>query len=69
MESFAGWAKTVVVGRVRLGGITMGGIATENRTAEAIKPADLAYVKGSESVIEQAGCVWFPNSAYKTARP
>jgi len=67
-EALAGWAKTVVIGRARLGGIPMGVIATENRTAEAIKPADPADVKASEAVIQQAGCVWFPNSAYKTAQ-
>jgi len=67
-ETLAGWAKTVVVGRARLGGIPMGVIATENRAAEAIKPADPADVKASEAVIQQAGCVWFPNSAYKTAQ-
>ena len=67
-ETLAGWAKSVVVGRARLGGIPMGVIATENRTAEAIKPADPADVKASEAVIQQAGCVWFPNSAYKTAQ-
>lgn len=67
-ETLAGWAKTVVVGRARLGGIPMGVIITENRTAEAIKPADPADVKASEAVIQEAGCVWFPNSAYKTAQ-
>jgi len=67
-ETLAGWAKSVVVGRARLGGIPMGVIATENRTAEAIKPADPADVRASESVIQEAGCVWFPNSAYKTAQ-
>lgn len=67
-ESLAGWAKSVVVGRARLGGIPMGVVITENRTAEAIKPADPADVKASEAVIQQAGCVWFPNSAYKTAQ-
>jgi acetyl-CoA carboxylase/biotin carboxylase 1 len=67
-ESLAGWAKSVIVGRARLGGIPMGVIITENRTAEAIKPADPADVKASEAVIQQAGCVWFPNSAYKTAQ-
>ena len=67
-ETLAGWAKTVVVGRARLGGIPMGVVITENRTAEAIKPADPADVKASEAVIQQAGCVWFPNSAYKTAQ-
>jgi acetyl-CoA carboxylase/biotin carboxylase 1 len=65
-ETLAGWAKSVIVGRARLGGIPMGVIATENRTAEAIKPADPADVKASEAVIREAGCVWFPNSAYKT---
>jgi acetyl-CoA carboxylase / biotin carboxylase 1 len=67
-ETLAGWAKTVVVGRARLGGIPMGVIVTENRTAEAVKPADPADVKASEAVIQEAGCVWFPNSAYKTAQ-
>jgi acetyl-CoA carboxylase/biotin carboxylase 1 len=67
-ETLAGWAKTVVVGRARLGGIPMGVIATENRTAETIKPADPADLKASEAVIQEAGCVWFPNSAYKTAQ-
>lgn len=67
-ETLAGWAKTVVVGRARLGGIPMGVIITENRTTEAIKPADPADVKASEAIIQEAGCVWFPNSAYKTAQ-
>lgn len=67
-ETLAGWAKSVVVGRARLGGIPMGVIATENRMAEAIKPADPADLKASETVIQEAGCVWFPNSAYKTAQ-
>ena len=67
-ESLAGWAKTVVVGRARLGGIPMGVIITENRTAEAVKPADPADVKAAESIVQEAGCVWFPNSAYKTAQ-
>lgn len=67
-ETLAGWAKTVVVGRARLGGIPMGVVITENRTAENIKPADPADVKASEAVIQEAGCVWFPNSAYKTAQ-
>lgn len=67
-ESLTGWAKTVVIGRARLGGIPMGVVVTENRTAEAIKPADPADLKASEAVIQEAGCVWFPNSAYKTAQ-
>ena len=46
----------------------MGVVITENRTAENIKPADPADVKAAEAVIQEAGCVWFPNSAYKTAQ-
>jgi acetyl-CoA carboxylase/biotin carboxylase 1 len=46
----------------------MGVVITENRTAENVKPADPADVKASEAVIQEAGCVWFPNSAYKTAQ-
>jgi len=68
VETLAGWAKSVVVGRARLGGIPMGVIATENRTAEAIKPADPADITAAEAVKQEAGCVWFPNSAYKTAQ-
>jgi acetyl-CoA carboxylase/biotin carboxylase 1 len=68
IESLEGWAKSVIVGRARLGGIPMGVIATENRTVEAIKPADPADVKAIESVKQEAGGVWFPNSAYKTAQ-
>jgi len=67
-ETLSGWAQTVIAGRARLGGIPMGVVITENRTAEAIRPADPADLKASEAVIQQAGCVWFPNSAYKTAQ-
>jgi acetyl-CoA carboxylase/biotin carboxylase 1 len=68
VETLSGWAKTVVVGRGRLGGIPMGVIVTENRTAEATKPADPADVTSQEKLVQQAGGVWFPDSAYKTAQ-
>lgn len=68
VETLAGWAKTVVVGRARLGGIPMGVILTENRTAEALKPADPADASSAEKMVQQAGGVWFPDSAYKTAQ-
>eukprot|EP00816_Leptocylindrus_hargravesii_P008467 CAMPEP_0196815990 /NCGR_PEP_ID=MMETSP1362-20130617/52962_1 /TAXON_ID=163516 /ORGANISM="Leptocylindrus danicus, Strain CCMP1856" /LENGTH=2323 /DNA_ID=CAMNT_0042193161 /DNA_START=128 /DNA_END=7099 /DNA_ORIENTATION=+ len=68
VETLGGWAKAVVVGRARLGGIPMGVIITENRTSECVKPADPADVSATENVIQQPGCVWFPNSAYKTAQ-
>ena len=68
VETLAGWAKTVIVGRGRLGGIPMGVIITENRTAEALKPADPADATSQEKMVQQAGGVWFPDSAYKTAQ-
>lgn len=68
METLGGWAKTVVCGRGRLGGIPVGVIMTESRTAEAITPADPADSSSQERNIQQAGGVWFPDSAYKTAQ-
>eukprot|EP01117_Protostelium_nocturnum_P006363 TRINITY_DN2299_c0_g1_i1.p1 TRINITY_DN2299_c0_g1~~TRINITY_DN2299_c0_g1_i1.p1 ORF type:complete len:2212 (+),score=828.58 TRINITY_DN2299_c0_g1_i1:166-6801(+) len=67
-ETLAGWAKTVVTGRARLGGIPIGVIAVETRTVELIKPADPASLDSHEDIIQQAGQVWFPDSAYKTAQ-
>jgi len=68
VETLAGWAKTVIVGRARLGGIPMGVIITENRTSEALKPADPADATSQEKMVQQAGGVWFPDSAYKTSQ-
>eukprot|EP01033_Poteriospumella_lacustris_P007091 gene7093-5101_t len=68
VETLGGWAKTVIVGRGRLGGIPMGVIVTENRTAELTKPADPADLSSQEKLVQQAGGVWFPDSAYKTAQ-
>ncbi len=68
IEVLGGWAKTVVVGRGRLGGIPIGVIVTENRTSEALKPADPADATSHERMVQQAGGVWFPDSAYKTSQ-
>lgn len=68
IEVLGGWAKTVVTGRARLGGIPMGIIVTENRTSEAFILADPADPTSQEKIIQQAGGVWFPDSAYKTAQ-
>ena len=62
------WAKTVVCGRARLGGIPVGVIAVETRTVEYIVPADPANLDSDAKSIQQAGQVWFPDSAYKTAQ-
>jgi acetyl-CoA carboxylase/biotin carboxylase 1 len=68
VETMAGWAKTVIVGRARLGGIPVGVIAVETTSVERIIPADPADPNSSEQCIPEAKHVWHPNSAYKTAQ-
>ena len=62
------WAQTVVTGRARLGGQPVGVVCVETRTVEAIIPADPANLDSETKTIQQAGQVWFPDSAYKTAQ-
>ncbi|CAG8486585.1 8073_t:CDS:2 [Diversispora eburnea] len=68
VETLSGWARTVVVGRARLGGVPMGVIAVETRTVEHIVPADPANAESHQQMMIEAGQVWYPNSAYKTAQ-
>ncbi|KAK5659645.1 hypothetical protein OQA88_853 [Cercophora sp. LCS_1] len=68
VETLGGWARTVVVGRARLGGIPMGVIAVETRSVENITPADPANPDSIEQLSNEAGGVWYPNSAFKTAQ-
>jgi hypothetical protein len=67
-EVMCQWARTVVVGRARLGGIPMGVIAVETRPIELQLPADPANPDSEAKILSQAGQVWFPDSAYKTAQ-
>ncbi|XP_045508569.1 acetyl-CoA carboxylase isoform X2 [Colias croceus] len=62
------WAQTVVTGRARLGGIPVGVIAVETRTVEFTLPADPANLDSESKTLQQAGQVWFPDSAYKTSQ-
>ncbi|XP_076256364.1 acetyl-CoA carboxylase isoform X2 [Rhynchophorus ferrugineus] len=62
------WAQTVVSGRAKLGGIPVGVIAVETRTVELNLPADPANLDSEAKTVSQAGQVWFPDSAYKTAQ-
>ncbi|XP_049825243.1 acetyl-CoA carboxylase isoform X3 [Aethina tumida] len=62
------WAQTVVAGRARLGGIPVGVVAVETRTVELKLPADPANLDSEAKTVSQAGQVWFPDSAYKTAQ-
>ncbi|XP_044762645.1 acetyl-CoA carboxylase isoform X3 [Coccinella septempunctata] len=61
------WAQTVIVGRAKLGGIPVGVIAVETRTVEVKLPADPANLDSEAKTVSQAGQVWFPDSAHKTA--
>lgn len=67
-ESLGGWARTVVTGRARLGGIPVGVIGVETRSVENVSPADPANPDSIEQVTMEAGGVWYPNSAFKTAQ-
>ncbi|ODV86304.1 hypothetical protein CANARDRAFT_6793 [[Candida] arabinofermentans NRRL YB-2248] len=67
-ETLAGWARGVVVGRARLGGIPMGVIGVETRMVENLSPADPANPDSTEVLVQEAGQVWYPNSAFKTAQ-
>lgn len=62
------WAQTVIVGRARLGGLPCGVVAVESRTVEFTIPADPANSDSEAKVTSQAGQVWFPDSAFKTAQ-
>ncbi|XP_048833144.1 acetyl-CoA carboxylase isoform X2 [Brienomyrus brachyistius] len=68
MEIMKSWAQTVVVGRARLGGIPLGVITVETRTVELAIPADPANLDSEAKLLQQAGQVWFPDSAFKTAQ-
>jgi len=67
-EYLAGWGKSVVVGRARLGGQPMGVIAVETRLMDRRIPADPANAESREVIEAQAGQVWFPDSSFKTAQ-
>jgi len=67
-EYLAGWGKSVVIGRGRLGGMPMGAIAVETRLVDKVIPADPADPNSREAVQPQAGQVLFPDSSYKTAQ-
>eukprot|EP00286_Rhodomonas_abbreviata_P020696 CAMPEP_0181292940 /NCGR_PEP_ID=MMETSP1101-20121128/2789_1 /TAXON_ID=46948 /ORGANISM="Rhodomonas abbreviata, Strain Caron Lab Isolate" /LENGTH=2575 /DNA_ID=CAMNT_0023397473 /DNA_START=176 /DNA_END=7903 /DNA_ORIENTATION=- len=66
-ETLAGWGKTTICGRARIGGIPVGVILPELRTVTRTNPADPADADSMEREVSQAGQVWFPDSAYKTA--
>ncbi|KAG2549530.1 hypothetical protein PVAP13_9KG357200 [Panicum virgatum] len=68
VETLEGWAKTVITGRAKLGGIPVGVIAVETQTVMQVIPADPGQVDSAERVVPQAGQVWFPDSATKTAQ-
>lgn len=60
-EILASWARTVVCGRARLGGIPVGIIAVETRTVEAMVPADPANLDSDAKVRLPCIFFWFYN--------
>lgn len=68
-EYLEAWARTVIVGRGSLGGIPVGVICTESRSVETNVPSDPGKFDGVRPApIRQAGQVWYPDSAWKTAQ-
>mmetsp|Transcript_30431 Transcript_30431/g.51415 ORF Transcript_30431/g.51415 Transcript_30431/m.51415 type:complete len:2150 (-) Transcript_30431:120-6569(-) len=67
-ETLGGWGKSVIVGRGKLGGVPVGCVAVETRLVDRRIPADPANPASSETIEQQAGQVWFPDSAFKTAQ-
>ncbi|XP_065178755.1 acetyl-CoA carboxylase-like [Sycon ciliatum] len=67
-ETLKPWAQTVVCGRARLGGLPVGVIAVETRSVELTEPADPANPDSETKTVSQAGQVWYPDSAFKTAQ-
>ncbi|RZC49276.1 hypothetical protein C5167_017697 [Papaver somniferum] len=68
VETLEGWARTVVTGRAKLGGIPVGIVAVETQTMMQVIPADPGQLDSHERVVPQAGQVWFPDSASKTSQ-
>ncbi|GAB5367517.1 hypothetical protein AAMO2058_001237200 [Amorphochlora amoebiformis] len=68
MELMSNWAKTVICGRARLGGMPVGVIAVTTKMVEQTNPADPAAPDSKEIVHNKAGQVWYPDSAFKTAQ-
>lgn len=68
METMPGWAKSVVTGRCRLGGMPVAVVAAEVDTTTEVISADPADSSSTEKVVYRAGQVWYPDSSYKTAQ-
>ena len=69
-ELMPDWAKTVKTGRAYLNGIPVGVIAANNQMVKKCPPPDPGSPSPSPSPNEelQSGCVWYPDSALKTAQ-
>jgi acetyl-CoA carboxylase carboxyltransferase component len=65
-EMLGGWARTVVCGRARLGGISVGVIAVETRPVDVVVPADPANPESVATIKHQAGQVWYPGESRGT---
>eukprot|EP01064_Diplonema_japonicum_P032971 TRINITY_DN6371_c0_g3_i1.p1 TRINITY_DN6371_c0_g3~~TRINITY_DN6371_c0_g3_i1.p1 ORF type:complete len:2233 (+),score=716.26 TRINITY_DN6371_c0_g3_i1:57-6755(+) len=66
-EAQANWAKTVVVGRATLGEMPVAVVGVETRPVSKFNPADPADPSSVSAMTQQAGMVWYPDSARKTA--
>jgi biotin carboxylase/acetyl-CoA carboxylase carboxyltransferase component/biotin carboxyl carrier protein len=68
METMTNWAKSVVTGRAKINGKSYCIIAANHNSNTKFIPVDPGNLESKNEIITQAGCVWYPNSAYKTAK-
>lgn len=67
-EVMSNWARSVICGRARLGGIAVAVITPEVRSTQYTIPTDPGNPSSSPLTITQPGCVWTTESAAKTAQ-
>ncbi|ETN77735.1 carboxyl transferase domain protein, partial [Necator americanus] len=63
----AGLLISISAGRARIGGIPIGVVSSELRNVMSVSPADPASPNSQSVEVHQAGQVWYPDSAFKTA--
>ena len=67
-ETLSGWAPSVICGRGRIGGIPIAVIMTETRTTSIKIPSDPGNLTSESQLVQYAGHVWYPDSAFKTSQ-
>jgi acetyl-CoA carboxylase carboxyltransferase component/biotin carboxyl carrier protein len=68
MELQKDWAKSMVVGRGRVGGIPIGILANNPEMTQKQIPVDPGNLESALQTLNQSGCLWYPDSTLKTSQ-